>query len=481
MGDSSFLGLNSVTGPNGSSSTISYDAYARPQYTFSPHGAQTSWAYTNSPPTKTGTTNGHWEKSTFDGLGRVIKVERGDGGGTKTIVETEYDSCACSPLGKVKRVSQPYAPGGTPYWTTYTYDGLGRVVSVAHPNGTGTSTYSYAGNKVTATDPAGKWKTFETDVRGNLTKVTEPDPALGNVDTTYTYNLQGQMTEARMIRSGTTQLRTFTYDGSWRLATATTPETGTVTYTYNGDNTVATKVDAKNQKVEYFYDGQQRVSMVKRYPVNGGAEDTCQRTTNYYDSNTVLPGWSSNTAGRLAAVEWGHETACGVGRWYEMYSYTAAGLVTKKRLRLQRMNYQVPAQVTAADLDGVYGWNNEGQMTTMTQPGYFTGTPPSGSWNNGASYTLGYDGMARLYSIQQTYPSSSTVIAAMGYGAANQVTSITYAAGQVQTRQYNERLQMTRMTVTGLMDLEYKFSPTANNGQATAMKNHLSAEEVQYT
>ena len=78
-----------------------------------------------------------------------------------------------------------------------------------------------------------------------------------------------------------------------------------MTYTYNGDNTVATKVDAKNQKVEYVYDVQQRVSMVKRYPVNGGAEDTCQRTTYYYDLNPMLGSWTQNAAGRLAAVEWG--------------------------------------------------------------------------------------------------------------------------------------------------------------------------------
>ncbi|MFN8008408.1 MAG: hypothetical protein U0V70_15575 [Terriglobia bacterium] len=51
------------------------------------------------------------------------------------VVDTEYDSCACSPLGKVKRVSQPYAPGGTVYWTTYTYDGLGRTTRIDLPNG----------------------------------------------------------------------------------------------------------------------------------------------------------------------------------------------------------------------------------------------------------------------------------------------------------------------------------------------------------
>jgi YD repeat-containing protein len=94
-----------------------------------------------------------------------VRVEKGDAGGaTLSTVDTEYAACACSPLGKVKRVSQPYAPGGTVYWTTYTYDALGRTVSVALPGGTGTTTYAYQGNRTTVTDPAAKWKKY-TGVR----------------------------------------------------------------------------------------------------------------------------------------------------------------------------------------------------------------------------------------------------------------------------------------------------------------------------
>ena len=40
---------------------------------------------------------------------------------------TDYPRSAqirpCSPLGKLWRVSQPYGPGATPVWTTYTYNG----------------------------------------------------------------------------------------------------------------------------------------------------------------------------------------------------------------------------------------------------------------------------------------------------------------------------------------------------------------------
>jgi len=93
-------------------------------------------------------------------------------------IDTVYAPCACSPLGKVQKISMPYQPGAaTINWTVYRYDGLGRTLSVTQPDGASTTTYVYSGNQTTVTDPAGKWKTFTTDVQGNLTTVTEPDPS----------------------------------------------------------------------------------------------------------------------------------------------------------------------------------------------------------------------------------------------------------------------------------------------------------------
>jgi YD repeat-containing protein len=42
-------------------------------------------------------------------------------------------------LGKVKEVSLPHAPGATVYWTTYTYDALGRTVTVTKTDGSATN------------------------------------------------------------------------------------------------------------------------------------------------------------------------------------------------------------------------------------------------------------------------------------------------------------------------------------------------------
>ncbi|HLI84394.1 MAG TPA: hypothetical protein VKV17_10780 [Bryobacteraceae bacterium] len=88
------------------------------------------------------------------GFGRTIRVLKGYGSTTVSEVDTQYAPCGCSPLGKVSAVSEPYAPGGTPVWTTYTYDGSGRMLTSTAPDGSVTQ-YSYQGNNTTVTDPAG--------------------------------------------------------------------------------------------------------------------------------------------------------------------------------------------------------------------------------------------------------------------------------------------------------------------------------------
>ena len=62
-------------------------------------GAVTTYAYSSSAPwTTTATTNGRWAKTTLDGFGRTIKVESGYSTTTVSVVDTEYDSCGCTPI-----------------------------------------------------------------------------------------------------------------------------------------------------------------------------------------------------------------------------------------------------------------------------------------------------------------------------------------------------------------------------------------------
>ena len=194
-------------------------------------------------------------QTNLDGLGRPILTLTGYGSscGSGTILtqaESTYGSCGCSPLGKLISQAVPHAYGtSATATTTYAYDGIGRTVSkaVVGSDTQGTTAYSYQGNTVTVTDPAGKWKKFTTDAYGNLIQVNEPNPAGGSdYVTTYTYDLFNRLIGVSMPRSTGTQTRSWTYTGAF-LTSATNPENGTVNYTYGSNNMIATRTDAKGR------------------------------------------------------------------------------------------------------------------------------------------------------------------------------------------------------------------------------------------
>jgi hypothetical protein len=70
-------------------------------------------------------------------------------------------------------------------------------------------------------------------------------------------------------------------------------------------------------------------------------EDPCQTLNCSYDTNPFDAMFTQNGWGRLVAVEYKRvlaTTGCGLesggAKFVEIYSYTAAGLVAKKRLRV---------------------------------------------------------------------------------------------------------------------------------------------------
>ena len=316
------LALTSIAGPNNDATRTTYDSYGRVATRTSPHGAVTTYGYdydarriTATTPTAAGD---RVVESTLDGFGRTVRVDSKSGSTVVSRVDTEYGACACSPLGKVQRVSQPYVPGATVWWTSYEYDRLGRTTQATAPDGSIT-TYAYAGNTVTVTDPAGKWKKFTRDAFGQLTQVTEPDPGGGaDVETLYTYDVVGHLTKVQMTRTvggaAVTQTRTWIYDANQRLASRTQPESGTVVYTYNGDGSLASRTDANNQRVSYSYadeygqaDPLGRLRKIERYPAAGGAADPCQEVTFSYDQLELEGGERQTAVVRRTRLRWAND------------------------------------------------------------------------------------------------------------------------------------------------------------------------------
>jgi hypothetical protein len=107
----------------------------------------------------------------------------------------------------------------------------------------------------------------------------------------------------------------------------------------------------------------------------------------FYDSNPFDAGYSQNDDGRLAATKFTIYDSP-VNNWYtsyEMFSYPAAGLVTKKRFRMTWGNN--------ADLESVYTYDNEGARTSMKYPdAYNSSMQPV----TGQTFNFAFDAMKRL-------------------------------------------------------------------------------------
>jgi len=513
---SSTFNLLSLVGANTETTTKTYDSNWRPDQTTIPQGAKTYNVYTTntrktiiSSATPPSPDDGRFTKTTIDGLGRPIKVETGTeapappGGGiviypgvngvetVATQVDTEYDSCGCAPLGKLKRTSMPHAPGGSVIWTTYSYDGIGRTLSVVAPDGASTTVYLYEGNTTKITDAAGKWKKYTYGSLGRLIQVNEPNPAGGShYVTTYTYDMLDHLTGVSMPRSSGTQTRTFNYTNPTtskpgpQLRSATNPETGTVIYTYDASWRLDTVTDAKNQRKVMVYDSDSRVIQVKRGTVSGGVftEDLKQRTEYTY-------GTSSPNKGRLTTITYFagdcknatlvtspdlYSGNCGLAT--ETIGHNTSGAVTSKTLQIKRTNLTGGAMT--AQLQKSWTYDSEGRLRGNGTPAW----GPTGSTTTGSSYSIGYDAWGRANTLTDTV-NSTTLISGVSYGVANETLGVTSgnAAVYSHTMQYNSMLQLTRLTVGSVLDYEYHFSSTQNNGKIDYDKDWLTGERVDYT
>jgi RHS repeat-associated protein len=539
---SAFLGITQTTGPNGEQMYMTYDGYGRPHTATSPFGTYgtptVTYTYVNkgaydpftglypSAAEQIAVGPDGFTRKTLDGLGRPIKLERGtDVNHIQSVVDTVYGPCACSPMGKIQSVSQPHAPAGTVYSTVYSYDGIGRTVSVRQPDGASTTSYLYTGNQTKVTDPAGKWKQFTTDELGNLAIVTEPDPANapnGTLSTYYTYDWMKHLTCSDMTRGGTPagalytytsngvtcttgytggtrQTRTFVYDGAGRLTSSTNPESGTVAYTYNPDNTLQKKHDAKGQEIVYTYDADQHVTKIQKYPAGtSGAEDLCQQVNYTYGTDP-----SQFNVGRLITVAYGsfsgsyHDPnggngACVPGTWpttyAESYGYMNAGAVALKGFYFTRLvghDGSGNPQYSGGGTTVSYTYDAMGRTASMSYPmGDRTGnsTPVSlaytydsmGRLSGMTNWVQGvqYDFAGRLTQFQ--YPKSTTV------GTALETETMTYKAdtGQIASIAWSDNWNTGTLTPVG--SLLYSYSATQNNGQITQVDDQISKETIVY-
>ncbi len=271
--DARFGTITSLTGPNGLTTTWSYDGFGRKTLETRADGTTTTWTYalcsgvaggTASCPTygvmvvtvtSTGSPTG---KTYADSLGRTIRAETQGFDGTVVRSDTVYDS-----LGRVAKASQPYYENATPVWTNYSYDSLGRVLTETAPaTAAGTRITSIAYNGLTVATSVNsspvQTKTVTKNSQGQTALVTDTQgKGVG-----YAYDPFGNLVQTNA--GGV--LTTVTYDLRGRKTAMADPDMGAWSYAYNALGELIRQTDAKAQTTTLSYDKLGR--LVKRTEPN---------------------------------------------------------------------------------------------------------------------------------------------------------------------------------------------------------------------
>jgi YD repeat-containing protein len=107
----------------------------------------------------------------------------------------------------------------------------------------------------------------------------------GNFTTSYTYSPLNQLLQVTMPRGGTTQYRTFSYNGQ-DMVSATNPENAAVSYTYDASHRALTRTDAKSQQTQYTYNTLGQLTQVLHGTISNGTFTSDPTSTVSYTYDT---------------------------------------------------------------------------------------------------------------------------------------------------------------------------------------------------
>lgn len=345
------------TDANGITTSWTYDSFGRLALATMPDGNRTAMSYaycsginggssscvsngtflsTATPQNGSGGQNGAQSVAYYDALYRGIASDS-QGFDTSWIRSSvQYDA-----KGRVQQASRPYfTSGGTPQWTGYLYDDLGRATQQTLPNGR-VDTFSYNGltrsvtiasgskNQTTSTtrnaqslnasvtDASGT-TSFVYDAFGNATSVTDP---AGNVITNV-YNIRGYKTDS--------------YD----------PDMGHWTYAANALGQLTSQRDAKGQTTSLSYDLAGR-------PLN-------RTENNFYSAWTYGNSSGNHNVGQPVEAKSCTDSSCSSVIADKTFAYDGYGRPSSNALSIDGTNYSY-----------AQGYDANGRLATLSYPSGF--------------------------------------------------------------------------------------------------------------
>lgn len=407
-------------------------------------------------------------KQWFDGAGRVIRAGTGTGGAPNSydMTATIYDD-----WGRVVKQSNPYLgdtdgdpqAGVNQYWTVNTYDELSRIIKVTSPDNQFIQmTYGGAtetgGATVIVTDRVGRKRKSEVDGLGRLVKVTEQNPANGNLEweTSYSYDVLNNLTQ---VNQGG-QLRTFTYDAKGRLKSETTPEAGMTTYEYTDFDAVSTRTDARGVVTTYTYGD---LNLLTGVSYNTTSAPGVAATAPV----SITPKSASPGKGQIETMT--------DGAGSESYGYDSFGRLQSCTRVIDGISYQKQ-----------YEYNTANQMTLMIYP-------------SGKRVKVEHDARGRLSAVKRVDDSGTqldTYLSGINYRVDGQVSSQNLGDETTESFEYSDdRLQLTRQKVmkggSTLLDLSYGYgalagqmgngSTASNSGQLVTVTGTINGQNRNQT
>lgn len=483
--------VTSSTDPNSQTTSYAYDDMARLTQIIRPDGGQTNLSYLTATEVEISDSidnsgNNRTSYLEVDGLGRKARFAVTNGESTPY---DETDTCYDAD-GRVGFSSYPYQDTG-PFSATqctkpgdsFSYDGIGREISLTHVDGSSIST-SYSGNSVTVTDEAGKTRESFTDGLGRLTELVE-DPSGLDYTTNYTYDALSNLTG--VTQAGSRQ-RTFVYDSLSRLTSSTNPESNTevmspyssvpTTYSYDGDGNLISKTEpAQNQQgtspvtLSYCYDQLNRLT-AKAYTLQ-----TC--TNGMMPSPLVQYSYDGSSCGGLSpCLNVGHRTGmvdqAGSETWNYSYNQSTPHLgvmVTDTRT------------TNSIQKTSTYQYNHLNSLVSLQYP---SGRAVNYSYNTGDRPVSLVDGTTSVYYANTLH-----------YWAGGAQCWAVFGDSATVAATYNGRLQPSRMQATGsvvsypsncpglgqtgnLIDLTYNFSyGSGDNGNVIGITNNYDGTRSQ--
>lgn len=300
----------SETNGRGKTTSYSYDSFDLLSGVTTPKTTDANISitrsYTSSGITRTLIRGNFEEVRTFDGLGRVLKVQSRDTSSSATVFQFfDYD-----PLGRTAKVYNPTSSATKPgQYVESVYDALGRVTRIYNPYPVGSSTRTsveqeyLSDNTVRRTDERGwritsKYRSYSNPDERDLieisgpTSTSQPSPPDFRV-TQITRNKLGIVTAMQQGVTGDFLSRSFAHDNRFLPDSETHPETGLTDIGTDTAGRVISRQVGSTSLVQYVYDGLDRL---KTIDFSAASSTPSADVSTNYDGNGNVVSKTKGTA-----------------------------------------------------------------------------------------------------------------------------------------------------------------------------------------